>query len=79
MPGEIAGEREVPIAQYGRSHRGHFKEVYRRGLQTRYGGLMQAIAGAHYNYSLPGAILAAVGRSAGLAPARQRVCVGALF
>ncbi len=53
MPGEIAGESEVPIAQYGRSHRGHFKEVYRRGLQTRYGGLMQAIAGAHYNYSFP--------------------------
>ncbi|HEV7432119.1 MAG TPA: glutamate--cysteine ligase [Steroidobacteraceae bacterium] len=53
MPGEIAGESEVPIAQYGSSHRGHFKEVYRRGLQTRYGGLMQAIAGAHYNYSFP--------------------------
>ncbi len=53
MPGEIAGESEVPIADYGRSHRGHFKEVYRRGLQTRYGGLMQAIAGAHYNYSFP--------------------------
>jgi len=53
MPGEIAGEDEVPIAHYGRSHRGHFKEVYRRGLQTRYGGLMQAIAGAHYNYSFP--------------------------
>lgn len=53
MPGEIAGEAEVPIARYGRSHRGHFKEVYRRGLQTRYGGLMQAIAGAHFNYSFP--------------------------
>ena len=51
MPGEIAGEAEVPIARYGSSHRGHFKEVYRRGLQTRYGGLMQAIAGAHFNYS----------------------------
>ena len=53
MPGEIAGEAEVPIARYGRSHRGRFKEVYRRGLQTRYGGLMQAIAGAHFNYSFP--------------------------
>ena len=53
MPGEIAGEADVPIARYGRSHRGHFKEVYRRGLQTRYGGLMQAIAGAHYNFSFP--------------------------
>jgi len=51
MPGEISGEAEVPIARYGRSHRGHFKEVYRRGLQTRYGGMMQAIAGTHFNYS----------------------------
>jgi len=53
MPGEIASEAEVPIARYGRSHRGKFKEVYRRGLQTRYGGLMQAIAGAHFNFSFP--------------------------
>jgi len=53
MPGEINGEDEVPIAYYGRSHRGRFKEVYRRGLKTRYGALMQAIAGAHYNYSFP--------------------------
>jgi glutamate--cysteine ligase len=53
MPGEIAGEAEVPIARYGRSHRGQFKEVYRRGLQTRYGAMMQAIAGAHFNYSFP--------------------------
>lgn len=53
MPGEIAGEAEVPIANYGRSNRGRFKEVYRRGLQTRYGGLMQAIAGTHFNYSFP--------------------------
>lgn len=51
MPGEIAGDAEVPIARYGRSHRGHFKEAYRRGLQTRYGGLMQAIAGVHFNFS----------------------------
>ncbi|HMI36438.1 MAG TPA: glutamate--cysteine ligase [Steroidobacteraceae bacterium] len=53
MPGEIAGEAEVPIANYGRSHRGQFKEVYRRGLKTRYGAMMQAIAGAHFNYSFP--------------------------
>ncbi|MFM2289927.1 MAG: hypothetical protein RL684_3070 [Pseudomonadota bacterium] len=56
MPCEIAGEQEVPIARYGRSHRGHFKEVYRRGLQTRYGGTMQAIAGTHFNYSFPDAL-----------------------
>lgn len=53
MPCELAGDAEVPIAHYGRSHEGHFKEVYRRGLQNRYGGMMQAIAGIHFNYSLP--------------------------
>ena len=53
MPCELAGDAEVPIAHYGRSHQGQFKEVYRRGLQTRYGGMMQAIAGVHFNYSLP--------------------------
>lgn len=52
MPGEIAGEAQLPIAEYGHSNRGRFKHVYRQGLQTRYGGLMQAIAGVHFNYSL---------------------------
>jgi glutamate--cysteine ligase len=55
MPCAIAGEDDVPIARYGRSHAGFFKTVYRRGLRTRYGGLMQAIAGVHFNYSFPGA------------------------
>lgn len=53
MPCELAGDADVPIAYYGRSHEGHFKEVYRRGLLNRYGGMMQAIAGVHFNYSLP--------------------------
>jgi glutamate--cysteine ligase len=53
MPCELSGDAEVPIARYGRSHDGHFKEVYRRGLLNRYGGMMQAIAGIHFNYSLP--------------------------
>ena len=53
MPCELSGDADVPIAYYGRSHEGHFKEVYRRGLLYRYGGMMQAIAGVHFNYSLP--------------------------
>ncbi|MCP6769924.1 glutamate--cysteine ligase, partial [Klebsiella pneumoniae] len=53
MPCELYGDDEIPIAHYGRSHEGHFKEVYRRGLLNRYGGMMQAIAGVHFNYSLP--------------------------
>ncbi len=53
MPCAIAGEDDIPIARYGRSHAGFFKTVYRRGLRTRYGGVMQAIAGVHFNYSFP--------------------------
>jgi glutamate--cysteine ligase len=53
MPVELAGEDEIPIARYGSSHTGQFKHVYRRGLKLRYGGMMQAIAGVHYNYSFP--------------------------
>jgi glutamate--cysteine ligase len=53
MPCELASDAEVPIAWYGKSHDGRFKEIYRRGLLTRYGGMMQAIAGIHFNYSLP--------------------------
>jgi glutamate--cysteine ligase len=55
MPCAIAGEDDVPIARYGRSHTGLFKTVYRRGLKVRYGGVMQAIAGVHFNYSFPAA------------------------
>jgi glutamate--cysteine ligase len=53
MPCELDGESDVPIAHYGSSHEGRFKEIYRRGLLNRYGGMMQAIAGVHFNYSLP--------------------------
>lgn len=53
MPCELAGDADVPLADYGRAHAGFFKHVYRRGLLNRYGGMMQAIAGIHFNYSLP--------------------------
>ena len=29
------------------------KHVYRKGLDARYGRIMQSIAGIHYNFSLP--------------------------
>ncbi len=51
MPCELRDEDEVPIANYGRSHRGRVKHIYRQGLKVRYGGLMQAISGVHFNYS----------------------------
>ncbi len=53
MPCRIRSERDIPIARYGSSNVGTLKTVYRRGLGFRYGRYMQAIAGVHFNYSLP--------------------------
>lgn len=53
MPCALQGEGSIPIARYGRSNVGMMKHVYRRGLAYRYGRAMQAIAGVHFNYSLP--------------------------
>jgi glutamate--cysteine ligase len=53
MPCGMRGEDDVPIAQYGSSHQGRIKYIYRHGLKVRYGGVMQAISGVHFNYSLP--------------------------
>ena len=52
MPCILTGEESIPIAYYGESNPGKMKTVYRRGLGHRYGKMMQAIAGIHYNYSL---------------------------
>jgi glutamate--cysteine ligase len=53
MPCIIEGDASIPIARYGRSNIGRMKEVYRRGLGFRYGRMMQAISGVHFNYSFP--------------------------
>jgi glutamate--cysteine ligase len=53
MPCELTGDEAVPIARYGNSYTGRVKYIYRRGLATRYGGMMQAISGVHFNYSFP--------------------------
>ncbi len=53
MPCAIKDDLEVPIAQFGHSNIGRMKHVYRVGLDYRYGRRMQAIAGVHFNYSLP--------------------------
>ena len=41
----------IPLADYGTSHQGKIKHLYRRGLANRYGVNMQAISGIHYNFS----------------------------
>jgi glutamate--cysteine ligase len=53
MPCIVGGDHEIPIARYGKSNVGQMKEVYRLGLGYRYGRLMQAISGVHFNYSFP--------------------------
>jgi glutamate--cysteine ligase len=55
MPCELPPDDEIPIADYGPSNLGRMKTVYRRGLGHRYGRAMQAIAGVHFNYSVPAA------------------------
>ena len=58
MPCRVQGDESVPIARYGSSNVGMMKHVYRVGLSHRYGRIMQAIAGVHFNYSLPLALWA---------------------
>jgi glutamate--cysteine ligase len=53
MPSVLDGDASIPIAQFGKSNVGRMKTVYREGLGIRYGRVMQAISGVHYNYSFP--------------------------
>jgi len=53
MPCVVEGDASIPIAQYGTSNAAKMKTTYRRGLGHRYGRMMQAIAGVHFNYSYP--------------------------
>ena len=53
MPCRLRNQDDVPVAQYGSSNIGQMKTIYRNGLGHRYGRFMQAIAGIHFNYSVP--------------------------
>jgi glutamate--cysteine ligase len=53
MPCNLQGDASIPVARFGSSNIGRMKEVYRIGLGHRYGRMMQAISGVHYNYSFP--------------------------
>lgn len=65
MPCGIDGDLSIPIAEYGHSNVGQMKHVYRKGLWHRYGRTMQAIAGIHFNYSVPQALWPMLHRNAG--------------
>ena len=53
MPCILRGAESIRIGEYGSSSNGQMKHAYRRGLALRYGKRMQAIAGVHFNFSLP--------------------------
>lgn len=53
MPCFIDSQDAIPIANYGSSNVGKMKTLYRVGLKNRYGSMMQAISGVHFNFSLP--------------------------
>lgn len=53
MPCYIGHEDEIQLAQYGSSNVGRMKTLYRQGLKRRYGSMMQAISGVHFNFSFP--------------------------
>jgi glutamate--cysteine ligase len=53
MPCHIRGDDSIPLAQFGSSNVGRMKTIYRHGLGVRYGRIMQAISGVHFNYSFP--------------------------
>ncbi|MBB1127186.1 glutamate--cysteine ligase [Thiospirillum jenense] len=52
MPCYLRSGADIPLARYGSSNAGLMKTVYRRGLANRYGRMMQAIAGVHFNFSI---------------------------
>lgn len=65
MPCIMTGDEGIPVGQYGSSNVARMKTVYRYGLGHRYGRLMQAIAGIHYNFSMPRAFWDKAWRDAG--------------
>jgi glutamate--cysteine ligase len=70
MPCIVNGDADIPVALYGDANVARMKTVYRLGLGHRYGRLMQAIAGIHYNFSMPQAYWDQAWQNAG-SPGRQ--------
>ncbi|MEQ8516489.1 MAG: glutamate--cysteine ligase [Chromatocurvus sp.] len=71
MPCIVSGDAGIPVAQYGSSNVARMKTVYRLGLGNRYGRTMQAIAGIHYNFSMPESYWQAAWKADG-SPGRQQ-------
>ena len=60
MPPYISDPDSIMIADYGTSHMGYLKRLYRIGLSHRYNKVMQIIAGIHYNVSFTPAVFDAL-------------------
>jgi glutamate--cysteine ligase len=56
MPSIVTDDADIPLAQFGSSNVGRMKTIYRHGLGVRYGRIMQAISGVHFNYSFGAAL-----------------------
>jgi glutamate--cysteine ligase len=59
MPFLHEKNQQIPLAFYGVSAEGKYKTTYRKGLAMRYGELMQAISGVHFNFSFSDNFLSA--------------------
>lgn len=57
IPCKISNNTKIKLAKYGKSNIGLKKTLYRKGLQKRYGTLMNMVSGIHYNFSLPKKLL----------------------
>ena len=55
-----AQEGQIRIADFGPSASGRMKQIYRQGLASRYGKIMQIIAGVHFNFSFDARFLVAM-------------------
>jgi glutamate--cysteine ligase len=71
MPCMLGHDDEVPIAQFGASNIGRTKHIYRLGLASRYGRLMQTISGIHYNFSIPEALWPIIAQAHGERDSRE--------
>jgi glutamate--cysteine ligase len=76
MPCRVSGDDAIPVARYGNSNVGRMKTVYREGLRHRYGALMQAISGVHFNYSFPALFWDVYAQAREAAPGQQFVSQG---
>jgi glutamate--cysteine ligase len=71
MPCMLGSDAQVPIAQFGESNIGRAKHIYRLGLASRYGRLMQTISGIHYNFSIPDSLWPILAEAQGAHDSRE--------